>query len=45
MLARRASEEPSFLDGYTRVCEGAGMALYKREEGTAQRAEGIGQRE
>ena len=32
MLARRARERPSFLDGYTRVCEGAGMALYKRSE-------------
>jgi hypothetical protein len=32
MLARRARERPSFLDGYTRVCEGAGMALYKRSD-------------
>ena len=32
MLARRAREHPSFLDGYMRVCEGAGMALYKRSE-------------
>jgi hypothetical protein len=38
MLAHRAREQPSFLDGYTRVCEGAGMALYKREEGKGQRA-------
>ena len=38
MLARRARERPSFLDGYTRVCEGAGMALYKRDEGKGQRA-------
>ena len=30
MLARLARERPSFLDGYTRVCEGAGLALYKR---------------
>ena len=30
MLARRAREQPSFLDGYERVCEGAGLALYKR---------------
>jgi hypothetical protein len=42
MLARRARERPSFLDGYTRVCEGAGMALYKREEDKGQ--EGTGQR-
>ena len=30
MLARRARENPHFLDGYSRVCEGAGLALYKR---------------
>jgi hypothetical protein len=30
MLARRAREQPSFLDGYERVCEGAGLVLYKR---------------
>jgi hypothetical protein len=30
MLARRARERPSFLEGYTRVCEGAGLALYRR---------------
>jgi hypothetical protein len=30
MLARRAREHPEFLDGYARVCEGAGLALYKR---------------
>ncbi len=30
MLARRAREQPQFLDGYTRVCEGAGLALYRR---------------
>jgi hypothetical protein len=30
MLARRARERPSFLDGYSRVCEGAGLALYRR---------------
>ena len=28
MLARIAREKPSFLDGYERVCEGAGLALY-----------------
>jgi len=32
MLARIARERPSFLDGYTRVCDGAGLALYKRTE-------------
>ena len=31
MLAKIARARPSFLDGYTRVCEGAGMALYRRE--------------
>jgi hypothetical protein len=30
MLAQIARERPSFLAGYERVCEGAGMALYKR---------------
>jgi hypothetical protein len=33
MLARIARERPHFLDGYRRVCEGAGVALYKRDEG------------
>ena len=28
MLARRAREQPAFLAGYSRVCEGAGLALY-----------------
>jgi hypothetical protein len=30
MLAHIAREHPKFLDGYSRVCEGAGLALYKR---------------
>jgi len=30
MLATLARTRPSFLDGYTRVCDGAGLALYKR---------------
>jgi hypothetical protein len=30
MLARIARERPDFLDGYSRVCEGAGLALYRR---------------
>ena len=29
MLAKMARERPAFLDGYARVCEGAGLALYK----------------
>jgi hypothetical protein len=32
MLALRAREDPRFLDGYSRVCEGAGLALYRRIE-------------
>ncbi|HEX7138003.1 MAG TPA: phospholipid carrier-dependent glycosyltransferase [Vicinamibacterales bacterium] len=29
-LAHIAREHPRFLDGYSRVCEGAGLALYRR---------------
>jgi hypothetical protein len=31
MLARRARENPRFLDGFSRVCEAAGLALYQRQ--------------
>jgi hypothetical protein len=31
LLAHLAREHPHFLDGYSRVCEGAGLALYRRE--------------
>jgi len=31
MLAKRAREHPGFLTGYSRVCEGAGVALYERQ--------------
>jgi hypothetical protein len=31
MLARLARERPAFLSGYSRVCEGAGLALYRRQ--------------
>ena len=31
MLAHIARERPAFLDGYTRICEGAGLALYRRD--------------
>jgi hypothetical protein len=31
MLAAIAREHPHFLDGYARVCEGAGLALYRRQ--------------
>jgi hypothetical protein len=34
MLARRAREDPEFLRGYSRVCEGAGVALYERQNRT-----------
>jgi hypothetical protein len=37
MLAKRSREHPGFLSGYARVCEGAGLALYKRAEGRADR--------
>jgi hypothetical protein len=31
MLALIARQHPHFLDGYSRLCEGAGLALYKRD--------------
>jgi hypothetical protein len=31
MLAHLARERPEFLAGYARVCEGAGLALYRRK--------------
>jgi hypothetical protein len=31
MLARIAREHPEFLRGYVRVCDGAGVALYRRQ--------------
>jgi hypothetical protein len=30
MLAHLTRERPAFLDGYTRLCEGAGVSLYRR---------------
>jgi hypothetical protein len=30
MLAKIARSRPSFLEGFERVCEGAGLALYRR---------------
>jgi hypothetical protein len=30
ILARVARERPSFLSGYARVCDGAGLVLYRR---------------
>ncbi len=34
MLARIARERPTFLDGYVKVCDGAGLALYRRTSKT-----------
>jgi hypothetical protein len=31
MLAKRARENPHFLDGFSRVCEGGGLVLYERQ--------------
>ena len=38
MLARLSREKPEFLRGYERVCEGAGVALYRRVQGVGLRA-------
>ena len=35
MLAVRARENPAFLGGFSRVCDGAGLALYRRKAVTA----------
>jgi hypothetical protein len=32
MLAARARQQPHWLDGYSRVCDGAGLALYRRND-------------
>jgi len=29
VLAQRARTDPTFLEGFTRVCEGGGVALYR----------------
>jgi hypothetical protein len=42
MLARIARERPSFLDGYRRICEGAGLALFRRDQGSGIRDQGSG---
>jgi hypothetical protein len=34
MLAQRAQKSPAFLEGFDRVCEGAGLALYRRRPTT-----------
>jgi hypothetical protein len=33
VLAKLAREHPHLLDGYARVCEGAGLVLYRRTTG------------
>jgi hypothetical protein len=38
MLAHITRDRPSFLEGYERVCEGAGLVLYRRAEGEGLRA-------
>jgi hypothetical protein len=35
MLAMRSRENPGFLDGFSRVCAGAGVALYRRVDPAA----------
>jgi hypothetical protein len=30
-LFRMATEDPAFLSGFTRTCEGGGVALYTRD--------------
>ena len=37
MLFRLSRERPEFLRGYERVCEGAGLVLYRRAEGSGLR--------
>ena len=32
VLSKAARENPHFLDGFSRVCEGAGLALYQRAD-------------
>ena len=31
MLAKKTRENPRFLDGFSRVCEGGGLVLYERQ--------------
>jgi hypothetical protein len=42
MLLKRTRENPSFLDGFSRVCEGAGVALYRRERRSLHETAKIG---
>jgi hypothetical protein len=44
MLAVRARTQPHFLDGYTRVCDGAGLALYRRDVPARENTETNGTR-
>ena len=41
MLAIHAREHPHFLDGYSRTCEGAGLALYRRMDPASGEAVGL----
>jgi hypothetical protein len=36
LLAAIARRDPSFLNGYSRICEGAGVALYRRQPHAAE---------
>lgn len=40
VLAARARESAAFLDGFTRVAEGGGVALYQRVDGAARTGSG-----
>jgi hypothetical protein len=39
ILARRARKDPAFLDGFTRVCSGAGVVLYEKQKAPGARRE------
>ena len=42
LLAERARRDPTFLEGFTRVCEGGGVALYRSAKWEAQSAKSSG---
>ncbi len=41
MLARRARENPQFLAAFSRVCEGAGLALFRRHTAGTARSDAL----
>jgi hypothetical protein len=41
MLAVHARENPRFLDGFARICDGAGVALYRRQPTPAHELEAV----